>query len=633
VSTGALTATTNYSLTCTGAGGSANATATVTITNTSAFATTPHVATLTLSQTQQFTAAVTGGGAATWSVDGIVNGNSAVGTITTTGLYTPPATPGTHTVLATSVADATKSGIAVAAVTDLAGNFTFHNDLTRTGQNLQEYALTTATVSGGTFGKRWACAVDGDLYAQPLYVANLSIGGGSHNVLFLATQNDSMYAIDADSPNCVTYWQVHLLSGTIKPILYTDLGGCNDSTQFGIAGTPVIDPSTKTIYFVAATNESGTGFVQRLHALNLQTGAEVSGSPVTIPASAPGIAEPFSALLQAQRPGLALFGGGVFVSWASHCDITPYWGFMMRYDATSLARTAAFNVTPGGSEGGIWMSAGAPAVDAAGNMFVSTGNGTFTGTSAPGVASTNYSMSFVNFNPGTLLVQDFYTPSMEAVWSAHDFDISSSAVVVLPDGIGPIGHPNLLVGSDKQAHLWLIDRQSMNGFSGTGDDTVQFLTLPLPTACGGGCVFSTPAYYNHTVYITPSRNSLMALPLTAGLFGASAQNIATASTLSAETYGFPGPTPAISASPTGNAIVWVLDNSKFANQGNTGLSPPSPALLRAYDANNLANRLFKSDALAADSGGGAVKFTVPVIANGHVYIGGASQLTVYGLAP
>jgi len=606
----------------------------VSITNSSAFATTPRVATLTLSQSQQFTAAVTGGGAATWSVDGVVGGNASVGTISSNGLYAPPSTPGTHNVLATSVADPTKSGAAVAAVTDLAGNFTFHNDLARTGQNLQEYALTTATVSGGTFGKRWACPVDGDVYGQPLYVANLNIGGGAHNVVFVVTQNDSIYAFDADNSSCVTYWQKSLLSAGVTPILYTDLGGCNDSTQFGITGTPVIDPTTQTMYFVAQTKESGPAFFQRLHALNLATGAEQTGSPSTIPAAIPGSSITFNALWQSQRPGLALYGGGVFVAWASHCDILPYWGLVMRFNASTLQQTAVFNVAPNGTRGGIWMSAGAPAVDAGGNMFLSTGNGSFNGTTAPGTTNTtDYSMSFLNFNPATLLVQDFYTPSMEAQWNADDEDIASAGVTVLPDGMGPGGHPNLLVGADKQSHIWLIDRGSMSGFSAAGEGTVQYLTLPGATQCAGNCMLSTPAYYNGTVYVAPAANSLMALPLTGGLFGANAQNIAQASTLTTETYGYPGTTPAISASPSGNAIVWVLDNTTFANQGNNGTSPAFPAPLRAYDAGNLTHKLFDSTTLAADTNGNAVKYTTPVVANGHVYIGGGGQLTVYGLAP
>jgi hypothetical protein len=358
---------------------------------------------------------------------------------------------------------------------------------------------------------------------------------------------------------------------------------------------------------------------------------------VVIQASVPGGGGTvtFSPLWENQRPGLAFYNGGVFIGWASHCDIQPYWGWMMRYDATTLAQTAVFNVAPNGTEGGIWMSAGAPAVDSSGSMFLSTGNGTFDDTSSalPAVAPDNdFSMSFMNFDPTTLAVKDFYTPSKEAIWNTTDLDIASARVTVLPDGIGPSGHENLLVGSDKQGHLWLIDRTNMSGFNASLDNTVQFLTLP-DQCTNKNCVFSTPAYYDNTVYFAPATAPVMALPLSAGLFGATAQDIAIPSTLSAETYGYPGATPMISASPAGNGIVWVLDNSNFENKGNNGTSPAGPAILRAYNASNVTTALYSSSALAADVNGNAVKFTVPVVANGHVYIGGSFQLTVYGLTP
>jgi hypothetical protein len=223
---------------------------------------------------------------------------------------------------------------------------------------------------------------------------------------------------------------------------------------------------------------------------------------------------------------------------------------------------------------------------------------------------------------------------MEATGNVPDLDIAAAGVTGLPDAAGPAAHPNLLVGSDKQSHLWLIDRDNMSGFSASSDNTVQFLTLPDSAQCPNlNCVFATPAYYNQTVYIAPSGGPVMALPLTAGLFSYTAQSIAIPSTLSAETYGYPGATAMVSASPAGGGIVWVLDNSNFANQGNNGTSPAGPSILRAYNAANLATTLYSSSALAADTDGNAVKFTVPVIANGHVYVGGGSQLTVYGLAP
>jgi hypothetical protein len=427
--------------------------------------------------------------------------------------------------------------------------------------------------------------------------------------------------------------------GAGTTISYTDLSGCNDITQFGITGTPVIDPAAGTLYLVAATKESGN-FVQRLHALSISTGAERAGSPVSIQAQvagtgAGGTTVTFSPLLENQRAALALYGGGVFISWASHCDMQPYWGWIMRYDAASLAQTGVVNVAPDGTEGGIWMSAGAPAVDSAGRMFLATGNGTFDDSAdvlPPVLPNNDFSMSFLNLNPATLAMQDFYTPSQEAVWNVPDLDIAASGVTVLPDGVGPGGHPNLLVGSDKQAHLWLIDRDDMSGFHSTLDNTVQFLTLPNSQQCPHlNCIFSTPTYYNGTVYMVSTSGPVMALPLTAGLF-AQMNAVAIPAYSSAEVYPYPGPTATISASPQGNALLWVLDNSNFANQGNNGTSPAGPSILRAYGT-NLGTALYSSSAASADTSGNAVKFTVPVIANGHVYLGGGSQVTVYGLAP
>jgi hypothetical protein len=640
-STGAVTASTAYTLTCAGTGGSTSASATVNITATPGVIVTPRYSALTLSQSQQFTASVPGGGAVAWSVDGIAGGSTTIGTISASGLYSPPSTPGTHTVVAASVANPAQAGSASVAITDLAGIYTFHNDLARTGQNLQEYALTPTLVASGNFGLRWSCAVDGDVYAQPLYVANLAIGGGTHNVLFVATQHDSVYAFDADNGSCTPYWQISTLTAgatTIPPAdTNTNSGGpCLDiPTEYGITGSPVIDPASETLYFVANSKESGNWF-QRLHAISLTTGAEQAHSPVAISASGPGTA--FSPLWQNQRPGLALYNGNVVIGWSAHCDNFTWNGWLMSYNEVSLAQTAVFNVTPNGSLGGIWMSGGAPAVDASGSLYVTTGNGSFDDSSPPLAPNNDFSMSFLKMNPANLTVEDFYTPSNELAWSNSDFDISSSGVVVLPDGLGPTGHPNLLIGSDKQAHLWSLDRSAMMGeFSAVANNTVQYLTLPNATTCLANpneqCVYDTPAYYNNTVYIGMSWGQLMALPLTNGLFGASAQDIATASSLSAETYNYPGPTPMISASPAGGALVWVLDNSAYQDSGSNQNVPAGPAILRAYSAAGLGTALYSSSSLAADTAAYAIKYTVPVIANGHVYVGGGHQVTVYGLSP
>jgi hypothetical protein len=399
----------------------------------------------------------------------------------------------------------------------------------------------------------------------------------------------------------------------------------------------VIDAASQTVYMVASTKESGSYF-QRFHALSLSTGKEKTGSPVAIQASitnSSGAKVTFAPLWQNQRPGLVLSGGAVFIAWAAHCDKGTWWGWLMRYNATTLAQTAVFNVAPDGTRGGIWMSGGAPAVDSTGSLYFSTGNGTFddTNSAVPPVAPKNdFGESFLKLDPTSLEVQDFYTPSQEAAWSDADFDISSGGVTVLPDGAGPADHPNTLIGADKQGHLWMIDRAQMQRFSSTSDKVVQFLSLAATANCTEAdehCVYVTPGFWNNTVYISMSSGPLLALTLTNGLMPATAQNVVVPSSQSHEIYNYPSPTAMITASPSGNGIVWVLDNQ--AN-GSGGVAK-GPAVLRAYDATNLGTTLYTSSALAADAGGTAVKYTVPVIANGHVYVAGGSQLTVYGLAP
>jgi hypothetical protein len=569
------------------------------VAGTSAVTVTPQVAPLTLQQTQQFTATVSGGGSATWSVDGITGGSASVGTISSSGLYTPGTVIGTHVITATSSADAAVTGTATAAVTALTGVYTYHNDLARTGQNLQEVALNSSTISYSTFGKLWSCPVDGDIYAEPLYVAGLSIGGGTHNVVVVATEHDSVYAFDADNGSCTPYWQFSALSSGVTSIPASDayISGysCPDIPfEFGITGTPVIDPSTQTVYLVANT-KSGGDWYQSLHRLSLLTGAEQTNSPVNIAASvtnSSGVLVPFMPEWQLQRAGLALTNGSVYLSWAAHCDNNIWQGWIMRYDASSLQQLAVLNTVPNGTEGGIWMSGGAPAVDPSGNIYVSTGNGSFndtSGTVPPPSPDNDLSMSYLNLNASTLAVQDFYTPSNEATWSSADLDVSAAGPLVLPDGSGPSGHPNTLVGSDKQGHLWLIDRNAMGEFSSTLNNTVQYLTLPNLSACGTVCQYGTPTYFNNTVYIGVSGSSLLALPLTNGLFSYNASNIVTPSSSSSENYNFPTPTASVSAAPSStNGLIWVLDNHANGTDGASLL----PAILRAYSSSGLGTTLY-----------------------------------------
>jgi chitodextrinase len=597
---------------------------------------TPHNAELTSGQTQQFVTNAPNGTALNWSVDGIAGGNGSVGAVSAVGLYTPPSAGGVHTLTVAGTISSSYSDTATIAVTDLTAIATYHVDLARTGQNLQEYALTPATVQGGSFGKLWSCPLDGAAYAQPLYMASVMIGGGVHNVVLIATMHDSLYAFDADNPNCVTFWQTSFINpgGGVTSSTSAN-ASCNDVLgEYGINGTPVIDLNTQTIYLVTNTTENGTVY-QRLHALQLATGSEQPQSPRTIQASVAGNGDGgtsvnFSAGAQNQRTGLALSGGGVLIGWGSHCDDDPWHGWLMRYDATSLAQTAVFNSTPNGFEGGIWMAGAAPALDSSGNLFLSTGNGDFSDTNSnvPALAPNNdFGESFLNLNPYSLSVQDFYTPSNNALWSSEDRDIAAGGLVVIPDGDGPANHPNLLIGTDKQGHIWSIDRNNMSGYVAGADNTVQYLILPGASAYS---IHNVPAYWNGMVYVAMDGGPLMALQFTGGLLPARG-GIAIAASQSAESYGYTPPSAMISASPAGNAIVWALDNK--ANGTDDGAHALGPAILRAYDATNLGVTLYSSDQRTADTAGNAAKFTLPVIANGHVYLAGASSMTVYGLAP
>jgi hypothetical protein len=307
----------------------------------------------------------------------------------------------------------------------------------------------------------------------------------------------------------------------------------------------------------------------------------------------------------------------------------------MRYDATTLTQTAVFNSTPNGAQNGragIWMAGGAPALDSEGDMFFSTGNGAFDATNnsvtPPAMPPNNdFGESFLNLSPSTLAVRDFYTPSQNQNWSENDQDISGGGVIVLPDGTGPAAHPNLLVGTDKLGHIWLIDRSKMSGYVPGADNTVQFLTLPFAAAYS---VHGTPAYWNGYIYTGVGGAPIMALQLTGGLIPSHNGTVVPASE-SGETYNFPNPSPVISASPSGNAILWALDND--ANGTDNGSATLGPAILRAYNATNLGDTLYTSSARSADTAGNASKFIPPVVANGHVYVVGNGSLTVYGLAP
>src|SRR5256886_12319201 len=498
---------------------------------------------------------------------------------------------------------------------------TYKNDLARTGQNLTETVLTPANVNASGFGKLRFLATDGKVDAQPLYLAALTVQGAAHNVVFVATENDSVYAFDADSG--AVLWRVSLL-GSGETV--SGPHGCGQIVPvIGITATPVIDRaagSHGTLYVVAMSN-SGADH-QRLHALDLTTGAELLGGPRDITATylAPGGGtRTFDPGQYAERAALLLSRGVIYTSWTSHCDISPYTGWVIAYAQTDLAQTAVLNVAPNGTGTGagtagpaIWMSGGGPGADAAGNIYLLTANGAFETTlDANGFPSNgDYGNSFLKLSTagGGLSVADYFTMSNEVSESQADLDLGSGGALLLPDltdSGGMLRH--LMVGAGKDGNLYVVNRDSMGRFSAAGNNIWQQLTGVL-----GGGVWSTPAWFNGTLYYGPSGASLRAFTAAGARFPASASSQSSAS------FPYPGTAPAVCANGSANGIVWAHENG-------------SPAVLHAYDAGNLAHELYNSSQAAngRDQFGAGNKFITPMIADGKVFVGAQTGVAVFGL--
>jgi hypothetical protein len=523
-------------------------------------------------------------------------------------------------------------------VTDLAGVATYHNDASRDGVNQAEYALTTSTVSNSTFGKLFSCTVDGAVYAQPLWAGNITMqsDGKKHNVVVVATTHDSVYAFDADSSPCVMLWQTSLLmtgeipvpSGTSGNLVG---GGYGDITpETGVIGTPVIDLNTKTVYVVGKSVNTATGptFFQRLHALDLTSGAEKTAfhSPETIAFSG------FNPQTQLQRAGLALVNGIVYICWASHEDTQPYHGLVAGYSAANVQQSpSTFNDTPNGSEAGIWMAGGAPAVDSSNNLYVITGNGTFD-------ASGDYGESFLKLSP-SLGVVDSFTANNQADLTSGDLDLGAGGAAILVDAPGT-PHPYLIVGGGKgtsfKGMIYVVDRTNLGGYqqgSGGADKVVQEFSF-------GHATFATGAFWQNTLYIAGVGGPMEAFALDTG--SSTFFTNPTSSTVPSS-FGFPGATPSISANGTtpNTTVVWALKNNTYCTNQSSSCGP---AVLYAYDAQ--LNELWDSTMGTGNTAGNAVKFIVPTVANGKVYVGtrgnnsggafsstSTGELDVYGLKP
>lgn len=494
---------------------------------------------------------------------------------------------------------------------------TYHNDNSRTGQNAQETALTTSNVAPSTFGKLFSVTVDGQIYAQPLVVSNVSIGGGTHNVVFVATENGSVYALDANTGH--QYWQVSL--GT--PVSTSSINCPDISPQYGITSTPAIDPSTNLLYVVALNGSS-----YQLRALSIATGSTQVG-PVTVAGSYDG--KTFYAGDQHIRTALLLENGNIIFGSGSHCDNNTWYGWVFSYNASTLQQNGIFNTEPGGNCAGVWMSGNGVAADSSGDLYFSTGN-------SEEYLKPNYGDSILKLSPPSsgFSVLDYFTPYLANYYGSgsginnKDLDVGSGGVMLLPG-------TSLLVQVGKAGVLYLVNTTTnfMGEYCGTclGGDTN--IVQELPNATVG--LWGSPAYWNGYVYFGSARekdslggataDTMKAYSFNAGGSG----KLSTGATSVTGPYSWPSPTPSVSSNGTSNGIVWALDNSGTVS---------AAAILHAYQATNLGLELYNSNqAPSRDAGGGPIKFTVPTIANGKVYVGGAGstgsngQLTVYGLGP
>jgi hypothetical protein len=499
---------------------------------------------------------------------------------------------------------------------------TYHVDVARTGLNPSETTLTTSNVTSAQFGLIRTLAVDGHVDAQPLYLSALSIAGQSHNVLYAVSEHDSVYAFDADSGTQL--WKTSVLgSGETT----SDDHDCSQITpEIGITSTPVIDRkagANGTIFVVGMTEDSSGHYHQRLHALDITTGAELSGSPTEIAATYPGTGANssggnvvFDPAQYAERAGILLLNGVLYLGWTSHCDSGPYTGWLMAYSESTLAQTAVLNLTPNGSEGSIWMAGSGLAADTSGNIYFLDANGTFDTTlnanSLP--TSGDYGNAFmkVSTSGGSLTAADYFETSNTVAESAGDEDLGSGGALVLPDlqdSAGAVHH--LAVGAGKDSRIYVVNRDSMGKFSSQNDNAIyQEISGAINSSTG---VFSMPAYFNNTIYYGAVNDKLKAFPIS------NAKLATTASVQSSNTFPYPGTTPAISANGTSNGIVWGVENT-------------SPAVLHAFDATSL-QELYNSNQAAnnRDQFGAGNKFITPMIVNGKVFVGTPNSVAEFGL--
>ena len=511
---------------------------------------------------------------------------------------------------------------------------TYHYDNGRTGQDTNETILSPANVITNTFGKLFSYTVDGYVYAQPLYVSDVIIPGqGTHNVLFIATEHNSVYAFDADNSGVGggLLWQTNVGPSAPTVPSQTVFGDnpkygpySNIQPEVGITSTPVIDLSSGTIYVNAFVKTNG-GYYYFIHAFNITNGQEQPYSPVSIVASVPGTGvgssngvQTFVTTQQIQRTALTLAGGVLYVAFAAFADTNPYHGWILGYDPASLQQLSNYvfcstpnsdtnNYGANAGQGGFWTSGGGLSVDADTNIFIATGNGSFNATNGGG---TEFGDTFLKFSiTNGLAISDYFTPSNQAALENVDQDIGSGGLCLLPDQPGP--YPHLMISGGKQGVVYLINRDQLTSDNGHYNATTNMI---VQTIAGTTGLYDTPAYFNGMIYWCPSGDKLKAFSITNGMLSSTAVSTGT------RTFASPGATPCVSANGTNNGIVWALANA-------------NPAVLVAYNPTNLTTELYNSTQAATnrDRLANGVKFTRPIVVNGKVYVGNQSSVSVFGL--
>ena len=493
-------------------------------------------------------------------------------------------------------------------------------DNARSGTNRLETILTPRNVNVRHFGKIFTLKLDGDIYAQPLFLAGLEIPGkGRHDVLFVATEHDTVYAFDAYRHPALPLWRVSFLRKGVTTLSEDDVECPFIVPEVGITSTPVIDADTGTLYVLARTKERTelptSHYVQRLHALDLTTGLEKFGGPVEIRAAINGKGTgsqsgrvEFDPLRENPRASLLLANGSVYLTWASSCDVGPYHGWVMAYDAHTLKQKSVFNASPDADDSGIWASDTGPAADKGGNLFLATGNGRFDAAKR----GRDYGDSLLKLDGQNLKLRDYFAPFNVEKLDADDQDLGSGGPVLLPDQLGT--HPHLVVIAGKGGTIYLIDRDHM-GHHQPGSDSQVVQTIPSP----GGGVFGSMGYWNHILYVL-SNSSSGALRQFAVRDGKLTLKVTSKS-------GFPPicATPAISANGLRDGVLWVV-HSKAWNGDDTN------AVLFAFDALDTSRLLYHSEQNPSrDRAGLALRFNIPTVVNGHVYVGAKHEVDVYGL--